>query len=103
MREPTTTQRIVVGVDGSADSTAALDWALDEAHRRSASLCLVHALDVRYSRAFERANPVFVGSERRAAQQVVDDAVHHARAVAPEVEVRHVLRIGTPAGVLVQQ
>ena len=57
MREPTTTQRIVVGVDGSADSTAALDWALDEAHRRSASLCVVHALDVRYSRAFERAKP----------------------------------------------
>jgi nucleotide-binding universal stress UspA family protein len=103
MREPTTTHRIVVGVDGSGGSTAALDWALDEAHRRSASLCVVHALDVRYSRAFERANPVYVASERRAAQQVVDDAIHHARVVAPEVEVRPVLQIGTPAGVLTEQ
>jgi nucleotide-binding universal stress UspA family protein len=33
--------RIVVGVDGSASSTAALAWALDEAARRDASLDVV--------------------------------------------------------------
>ncbi len=34
---------IVVGVDGSAESELALDWAVDEARRRGLSLHLVHA------------------------------------------------------------
>jgi nucleotide-binding universal stress UspA family protein len=34
-------ERIVVGVDGSVGSQAALSWALDEAHRRHADLELV--------------------------------------------------------------
>jgi nucleotide-binding universal stress UspA family protein len=35
--------RIVVGVDGSAESQRALAWALDEARRRRATLQVVHA------------------------------------------------------------
>jgi nucleotide-binding universal stress UspA family protein len=35
--------KIVVGVDGSAASTAALRWALDEARLRDAQLVVVHA------------------------------------------------------------
>jgi nucleotide-binding universal stress UspA family protein len=36
-------ERIVVGVDGSEASLAALRWALDEARRRSADVDVVHA------------------------------------------------------------
>ncbi len=35
--------RIVVGVDGSAGSKKALQWALDEARRRKAAVDVVHA------------------------------------------------------------
>jgi nucleotide-binding universal stress UspA family protein len=39
----TSARRIVVGVDGSAESVAALEWALDEASRRDATVDVVHA------------------------------------------------------------
>jgi nucleotide-binding universal stress UspA family protein len=39
-------RRIVVGVDGSDASHRALQWAVDEARLRSASLCVVHAWSV---------------------------------------------------------
>jgi nucleotide-binding universal stress UspA family protein len=39
---------IVVGVDGSAGSVAALRWALDEARLRGAPLRLVHAYQLPY-------------------------------------------------------
>lgn len=35
--------RIVVGVDGSEDATAALEWALDEGQLRGAEIDVVHA------------------------------------------------------------
>ena len=36
-------EAIVVGVDGSPPSLAALDWAACEAHARSLSLTILHA------------------------------------------------------------
>jgi nucleotide-binding universal stress UspA family protein len=36
-------KRIVVGVDGSAESAAALEWAVDEARRRGATVEVVHS------------------------------------------------------------
>lgn len=38
--------RVVVGIDGSDTSDLALDWAVDEARRRSLPLHLVHAREV---------------------------------------------------------
>jgi len=38
-----TAARIVVGVDGSKESQRALDWAVDEARLRDATLHVVHA------------------------------------------------------------
>ena len=43
--------RVVVGVDGSASSTAALDWAGDEADRHRVPLVLVHAWTYPYAEA----------------------------------------------------
>jgi nucleotide-binding universal stress UspA family protein len=91
------TRSVVVGVDGSDDSDAALRWAVDEARRRRAPLCVVHAMDQRHSDAFVRANPEFVAEERHAAEQVLTTAVEHAGARAPELELRSVLDPGTPA------
>ncbi len=46
---------IVVGVDGSAGSVAALRWALAEAHLRGAPLRLVHAYQLPYHLAGDSA------------------------------------------------
>lgn len=40
------TRRVVAGIDGSAASDLALDWAMDEANRRHLPLHLVHARGV---------------------------------------------------------
>ena len=47
------TARIVVGVDGSEESVAALRWALAEAERRGATLDVVHAWHYPYAACTE--------------------------------------------------
>jgi nucleotide-binding universal stress UspA family protein len=103
MHPSNTSRPVVVGVDGSPPATAALDWALDEACSRSARLWLVHALGQAHSDAFTRANPVFVAEERRAAEEILDTAVTHARAVAPGLDIRAVLLVGDPAAILLAE
>jgi nucleotide-binding universal stress UspA family protein len=70
--------RVVVGVDGSASSTAALEWAGDEADRHRVPLVLVHAWSYPYSE-------VAVGSTQARelmevdAACVMDRCLEHAR------------------------
>lgn len=70
--------RVVVGVDGSASATAALEWAGDEADRHHVQLVVVHAWSYPYSEAA-------VGSAQARELMEVDAAcvldrwVEHAR------------------------
>src|SRR5690606_37712204 len=78
---------LVVGVDGSDSSLAALDWAVDEAARHGVPLRLVHAsLWERY----EGRVPSFA-RERPAgdvlAQHIVASGAERARLRRPEVKV----------------
>jgi len=79
--------RIVVGVDGSAGSTAAVRWAAAEARLRKAELRLLTA----YHRHHPGRDPATGVRARPAADEetasVVQAAVTQARAVAPDVEV----------------
>ena len=50
-REPGSTERIVVGIDGSGGAQAALDWALDEARARQASVDVVYGWQMIYTGA----------------------------------------------------
>lgn len=63
---------VVVGVDGSEHSATALEWAVEEARLRGASLEVLHAWDVPYAAEF-----TFVGDACDAAQRgavaVVDE------------------------------
>lgn len=52
-REPA--GRMAVGIDGSHQSTAALNWAADEARRRGAQLVVVHAWEYPYRVSAEAA------------------------------------------------
>ncbi len=56
--------QIVVGVDGSASSLAALAWAIDEAKARQATVLAVHAW-LAYSQVspLESMSPVFLPGE----------------------------------------
>ena len=63
---------VVVGVDGSAGSNAALAWAVDEASRRRLPLHLVHATNTDYLVAAAMLNPA-------TAPEALDDLVEAAR------------------------
>lgn len=78
---------IVVGVDRSACSSGAIDWAADEAALHGLPLCLVYAcLWERYE------GPAFmesagVASERLLAQAITDRATERAQQGRPEVQI----------------
>ena len=94
---------VVVGVDGSGPSDAALTWAIDEARSRHADLAIVHAwsypytADVAGMAASVAEDPALLAS----AQSVLDDAAARAAgACLPSVTTS--LVHGTPARVLLQ-
>ena len=66
--------RIVVGVDGSSESRRALDWAVDEARRRGATLQVVHAWSIPHADPYL---PVMLEPEvfHRGAETVLQEAV----------------------------
>ncbi|MET0423782.1 MAG: universal stress protein [Actinoplanes sp.] len=81
--------RVIVGVDGSAGSTAAVRWAAAEARRRDADLRVVTAYHQQSAADEERA-------------AILHDAVTQARSIAPELDVRCLARPGYAVPVLVQ-
>ena len=103
---------IVVGVDGSGESEAALRWALDEAALRGARLVVVTAWTfvppapiaepgmipvpaVDYSDASE--------AERKAADEELEETVRRVGGGAPDVELERRLVEGDPARVLEEE
>ncbi|MDT0448264.1 universal stress protein [Streptomyces hesseae] len=78
---------VVVGVDGSDGSLAALDWAVEEAARLRLSLRVVHAsLWERY----EGSMPSFTGQrpeEELAEQRIITSSEQRARRLSPELRV----------------
>jgi nucleotide-binding universal stress UspA family protein len=75
---PGTVGRVVVGVDGSAGSEAALGWAVEEASRWDAELHVVHAWRYPYLGVRAGAGEL-VPLIHEDAQHVLDDAVTRAR------------------------
>ncbi len=99
---------IVVGLDGSHTSDAALAWAADEAGRRHLPLHVLHAYpwEIVYPRAGGLPLPgremMAVEEERRAAaESLVEQTQEDLRRTHPDVEVRTTTAPGSPAGMLV--
>ncbi|MEV0584521.1 universal stress protein [Nonomuraea sp. NPDC050310] len=92
---------IIVGVDGSRASHAAIEWAADDAARTKRPLCLVHAVD-RWPYQVQRfpAAPDWPDPLLRGGQKVLAEAERIARARQPHVEVSAELREGAPAAEL---
>ncbi|HET8600782.1 MAG TPA: universal stress protein [Segeticoccus sp.] len=77
---------IVVGVDGSPSSDAALDWAVEDARRRRLPLHLVHARGLdNWWYAAGAVAPAELASDLP--DELLRDRVARAKALAPELEV----------------
>ncbi len=100
---------IVIGIDNSTGSQRALEWALEEASRRHATVRLVHALEpwptyYPYSFLAEVARDEGV---RREAEDITDKmlaaALDKAGRAPSDVTTEFVPRFGTPADVLIEE
>jgi nucleotide-binding universal stress UspA family protein len=78
----TTSHPIVVGVDESAQSRLALDWAVDEAQRRGVPIELVHAQAMPL-----RGPAVETAFTRPGVDGVLEEAAARVNQLAPHVEV----------------
>ena len=94
-------RRIVVGVDGSAESVAALRWACREASLRSTEVHAVFAMEsaVHQVASYAVPSPQQSGSWR-AARDVLRQAVSEAAALYPGVSIRAEVTEGLAARVL---
>ncbi|MGV9454356.1 universal stress protein [Streptomyces sp. NPDC003635] len=96
---------VVVGVDGSASSLAAVEVAAREARLRGAGLRVVHAFV--WPAMHVPLGPSSLGPLEGGLQNMVDrlvaEAVERAGKAAPEVDVSHVVLTGEPLTVLEAQ
>jgi nucleotide-binding universal stress UspA family protein len=94
--------RIVVGVDGSASSKAALAWAVRQAALTGASVDAVHAwhVPVSYSYGYGYSMALPVPDVEKFEGEVLDEAIAETADLAPRVEIRPVLVEDNPAHAL---
>jgi nucleotide-binding universal stress UspA family protein len=99
------TNRVVVGVDGSACSLDAVDLAAREAVLRDLPLHVIYAYVWPYIDVPVGAAPVPLSDDalRDDAEQIVRQAVERARATAPAADVTGEAIIGPPTPTLVDQ
>jgi len=97
--------RVVVGVDGSPHSRAALRFAVDEARQRGARLEVVHSWHYPYASesAWALAYPSAFESIQASAQYVLDEAERAARHWGPDIEIEPRLVCGDPAATLIDR
>ncbi len=93
-------ERIVVGVDGSEASRAALDWALDEARRRQAQVDVIHAWHAPYSYGYAYLSELSDEPMEQEAKELVESLLKTADTSGLTVDT--IIAHGGSAGVLVE-
>jgi nucleotide-binding universal stress UspA family protein len=102
-------KQIVVGVDGSEPSRAALHWAYDEATHHGASLTVVmswHPATLPQSPPAGEAamtEQEYAGQPKEKALGILDSLVAELEKHSPEVDVRTSIEEGGPAKVLIER
>lgn len=97
-------RRVLVGVDGSAESVAALMWACREASLRGASVHAVLAVEAACHRVASYAAPRTESqASRGGARDVLRRAVSHASSRFPGLSVRAEVAEGLAARVLLDR
>jgi nucleotide-binding universal stress UspA family protein len=82
-----TTREIIVGVDGSAESDAALRWAAHEGQRHGANVIVLHAYEPGELGIRTPLEDTYHKDLHTIAQAIVDSAVTEVRSLAPAVRV----------------
>ena len=96
----TTTGTLIVGVDGSPDAARALDWAIDEAHRRAMRVLLVHGVEVGAAAASPYGTGMVMEQLEEAGRMVLAEA--EQRVTAAGLEVDTVMEVGSAAHALIE-
>ncbi|MER5323795.1 universal stress protein [Streptosporangium roseum] len=94
------TAHVVVGVDGSPSSQAAVEWATDDAVRRGCALRIVYVCEPWVYDIPLQTPPGFRDSVTEYCQGVLATAARLARERAPGTEVNVVLETGRPVEIL---
>jgi len=94
-------ERIVVGVDGSEGSKAALEWAIDEARRRQAVVEAVNAWHQPFVTGYAYLGEIDLGEFVTEAEEVLDKAI--AAVDTTGVTVEHKVVAGGASQVLVEE
>lgn len=94
---------VIVGVDGSSESSCAVRLAADQARRRQRPLRLVHVLGwpLNQAPAQPQAGGPLDGGPRFQAERLLAQAIADARRAAPDLPVHGEIADGQPATVLV--
>jgi nucleotide-binding universal stress UspA family protein len=92
--------RIVVGIDGSPQSLAALAWAIDEARLRGLGLRIVHAFPALVSFFGTTAHEYYPQVEAEA-RSMFEKALASAPPI-DDLDVERTLEPGSPAEILVE-
>ena len=92
-----TTKSIIVGIDGTDSSNAAIDWAVREAGYRGLPLRVVHVFDWDWSIARYDFTSEYFDKGRSGAEAVVARADDRARKAASGIAVETDVLIGYPA------
>lgn len=95
------TQTLVIGLDGSAGASAALDWVIDHAQALEASVVVVHSIDIPPL----AAAPLMVGPPMLVTDELIEELrVEAERWCEPlraaGVPYRVEVREGSPAGAI---
>lgn len=95
---------IVVGVDGSAESKVAVDWAARDAAMKGLPLRLLHVLNPPVVMAFPEVPmpPGFLQWQQDEGRTILQAAQDAARAAAPDVAVSGDMVSGSPVPTLVE-
>jgi nucleotide-binding universal stress UspA family protein len=93
--------RIVVGIDGSEAAHQALEWAVDEARRRTAVVEAIHAWHQPFVTGYAYMGEIDLGEYAAEAQTVLDAAIAAVDTAGVTVEGKVVA--GGPAQVLVEE
>jgi nucleotide-binding universal stress UspA family protein len=91
---------IVVGVDGSPGAERALEWAMDEAHRREMTLLLVHGVEVGVATASPYGSGMVLEQLEESGQQVLNEAMAAVRANGLEAAAQ--IEVGSSAHALIE-
>lgn len=95
-------ERIVVGVDGSQAAREALQWAVDEARRRNATVEAVYAWHQPFMAGYMLEGELDLGHYEEEAQEILDRAVD-ALKDSGDVTIERKLVAGSAAGALVDE